>query len=56
MPGFTYLIDNDHWDTTLEFKVRLKSEGLAGAVLGHYLFEARVTVIPPDLVKDFIFC
>jgi len=39
------IINNDVWDTTLEFKCRLKPEGSKNAVLGQYLHVARVKII-----------
>eukprot|EP00928_Gymnodinium_smaydae_P016356 TRINITY_DN1611_c0_g2_i1.p1 TRINITY_DN1611_c0_g2~~TRINITY_DN1611_c0_g2_i1.p1 ORF type:complete len:1123 (-),score=239.49 TRINITY_DN1611_c0_g2_i1:90-3059(-) len=42
------LIDNDRWDTTLEFSVELLDEGLNGGVLGRYLSQTRVKVSDED--------
>lgn len=42
------LIDDDHWDTTLEFWVSLDSHSLQNAKLGRYLRRARVRIIDND--------
>eukprot|EP00747_Dinoflagellata_sp_TGD_P079382 gnl/TRDRNA2_/TRDRNA2_160484_c1_seq1.p1 gnl/TRDRNA2_/TRDRNA2_160484_c1~~gnl/TRDRNA2_/TRDRNA2_160484_c1_seq1.p1 ORF type:complete len:921 (+),score=142.22 gnl/TRDRNA2_/TRDRNA2_160484_c1_seq1:258-2765(+) len=42
------LIDDDTWDTTLEFMVDLEEEGTAGATLGRYLRHSRVKLIDDD--------
>lgn len=39
------IIESVLWDTTTEFKCRLKHEGIKGAVLGQYLHHARVRII-----------
>lgn len=51
------IINNDLWDTTLEFKCRLKEDGSKHAILGQYLHLARVKIIdnnffPTDNFKD----
>lgn len=42
------LIDNDHWDTNLEFEVQLLHEDLSGGVLGGYLWRTQVKVLDND--------
>lgn len=42
------MVDNDLWDTTTEFRVHLKTDGLKGAALGQYLKHTTVRVIDND--------
>jgi ABC-type multidrug transport system fused ATPase/permease subunit len=42
------IMQNDRWDTTLEFKIELKDEGLVGACLGRYLRSARIKILDDD--------
>jgi len=42
------LINNQVWDTTLEFVVMLKSENTINAALGRYLWQARVKILDDD--------
>jgi len=42
------LVQNDAWNTTTEFGLELLPEGLTGAVLGAYLYHARVKVCDDD--------
>jgi len=54
------LVDNDVWDTTLEFLVELQTENLVNAVLGRYLWQSRIKIIdndafPSNKFRDQIF-
>lgn len=42
------IIDNELWDSTVEFGCKLLQEGLKGASLGKYLFTTRIKIIDND--------
>eukprot|EP00930_Biecheleria_cincta_P056508 TRINITY_DN42613_c0_g1_i1.p1 TRINITY_DN42613_c0_g1~~TRINITY_DN42613_c0_g1_i1.p1 ORF type:complete len:897 (-),score=118.37 TRINITY_DN42613_c0_g1_i1:38-2728(-) len=53
------LIQDDSWNTTLEFGIELLEDGLVGATRGRYLFQTRVkvidnTVFPTDKFKALV--
>lgn len=49
------LIDDDDWDTTLEFWVELLPQGLDNGVLGHYLKRARIRIIDNDFFPSNVY-
>lgn len=49
------LMQDDDWDTTLEFSVTLKQEGLINAHLGRYLYHTRVKVMNDDTFPTNLF-
>lgn len=49
------LIDDDDWDTTLEFWVELLPHGLENCVLGHYLKRARIRIIDNDFFPSNVY-
>jgi len=43
------LVNDDKWDSTLEFSVELQQDGLVNGILGRYLWRASVSIIDNDV-------